>query len=398
MTHLTNLAVFAVRPTVLFLVLCFVSSHAYTQSNDELTQTMAKALLLFKAERYAEAAPYFETVVKATPDNKELRFMYGWSLVAKSKQTSDTAEAKRLSAEALVQLEAAKRLGMKEPMLDSLIALLGGASTAPPAGEQPKLTEAEKVLEQAEMQFARSNYDEAIVLYKKALSLDPKMYDAALHLGDAYLAKQDWANSETAYQRAIAIDPEQERAYRYSATPLMKQKKYDEARDRYIEAFITDPYGGMAIRGINQWAQVTGAKLGHPEVDIPKFEYRDGKPTTVMNENSTTAASKAWLAYSLARDAWYKEKFAKAFPKETTYRHSLQEEAESIRSMLASAKEQKLEHPHFVVLQKLDDEGLLESYILLAQADEGIASDHPGYLKANRPKLRQYVLKYVISK
>jgi hypothetical protein len=39
----------------------------------------------------------------------------------------------------------------------------------------------------------------------------------------------------------------------------------------------------------------------------------------------------------------------------------------------------------------------LEAYILLAQADGGIAQDHPAYLKDNRDKLRLYMVKYVVT-
>jgi hypothetical protein len=47
-------------------------------------------------------------------------------------------------------------------------------------------------------------------------------------------------------------------------------------------------------------------------------------------------------------------------------------------------------------IEKLDSEGLLEAYVLLALADDGIARDYTGYLKTNRAKLRAYVQKYVI--
>ena len=384
---------------VCIIVVCFLAAipQVVAQNDTNTQEALIKGITLFKAERYAEAAPHLEIAVKGMSDNAELRFMYGWSLIASSKQTTDPEEGKKLSAAALVQLQEAKRLGLKEPMLDSLIQLLGG-----PAAERPGppriLTEAEKALEQAEVHFTRSEYDQAIVLYEKALKLDPRLYDAALHAGNAYLAKGDFPNAEKLYQNAITIDPNRETAYRYSATPLMKQKKFDEARDRYIEAYITEPFGGMSIRGINQWADATGANLGHPKVSVPKFEMKDGKPTVNMDQTTLTEGSKAWLAYSLSRASWRNEKFAKAYPQEKAYRHSLQEEAESIRATLKSAKDQKLQHPDFVVLQKLDDEGLLESFILLALTDDGIAEDHPAYLKANRPKLRQYVLKYVISK
>jgi hypothetical protein len=48
-------------------------------------------------------------------------------------------------------------------------------------------------------------------------------------------------------------------------------------------------------------------------------------------------------------------------------------------------------------LKKLNDEGLLEAYILLARPDEGIAEDHPAYLKRERDKLRRYVVEYVMT-
>ena len=47
------------------------------------------------------------------------------------------------------------------------------------------------------------------------------------------------------------------------------------------------------------------------------------------------------------------------------------------------------------MFKKLNDEGLLEAYILLARPDAGIVKDHPAYLRANRDKLRRYVLNYV---
>jgi tetratricopeptide (TPR) repeat protein len=253
-------------------------------------------------------------------------------------------------------------------------------------------------MDQAETNFAQSKYDEALSFYEKALALDPNIYEAALYSGDVYVKRQDWENAEKSYQKAIAIDPARETAYRYSATPLMKQGKTEQARDRYIEAFITEPYSELSPRGISQWAEVTGAKLEHPKIDVPQIKSdAGGKTTIVMDENSLTEGSKYWLAYSLTRENWHKEKFAKTFPSEKQYRHSLQEEAEAIRSAVKSAKEAKSTDAKFALLEKIDNDGLLESYILLAIPDQGIAEDYPAYLKANRDKLRRYVLKYVIS-
>src|SRR4030095_2237878 len=110
--------------------------------------------------------------------------------------------------------------------------------------------------------------DDALNEYRKALLIDPKLYHAALFSGDVYMQKGDYQQAEKWYQRAIAINPDKETAYRYSATPLMKQRKFDEARDRYVEAYIAEPYNRFAISGISQWAQATNTALAHPQIDF----------------------------------------------------------------------------------------------------------------------------------
>ena len=68
----------------------------------------------------------------------------------------------------------------------------------------------------------------------------------------------------------------------------MKQKKYDLARDRYVEAIITEPYSQLS-QGNQQWAQATGAKLGHPEVDIPEVTFgADGKAVPKVSIKAAT--------------------------------------------------------------------------------------------------------------
>jgi tetratricopeptide (TPR) repeat protein len=392
----TSLCTFALRSLLSFAIALTLTSTILSQTEEEIKEALVQSLTLVNQGKYLEAEPYLAKLVQVAPDVANLRIMYGTVLLVKSKQVSNNEEAKKAAALALEQFQAAKRLGSNDSKLDELIATLGGD---PATGGPAKQNTNSSAFDQAEIKFAQSKFEEALPLYKKALEEDPKNYLAALYSADCLMQLTKYDDAEKYYQKAIEIDPDRETAYRYSATYLMKQKKYDQARDRYIEAYIAEPYGGMSIRGINQWAEITGAELGHPVVDIPEFKYDTaGKPVTVMNEKSLAEGSKAWLAYSLMRDSWHKEKFAKAFPKEAKYRHTLTEEAEALRSVLASAKEQKLSHPHFELLQKLDSEGLLEAFILLAHADEGIAEDYSTYRKDNRAKLRQYVLNYVIKK
>lgn len=371
------------------------------QTEDEVVKATAKAMLLFNQEQFAEAVPHFEIVVKAMPNEAKIRFLYGFCLLAKSKQVSDTAEAKKLSGKALEQFKEAKKLGLNEPTNDSLIAILSGQPSSGTGGSlnYSANPQAEKLMIDAESLFAQSKYDEAIKLFEQALLVDSKIYMAGTSGGDSYVAKGDWENAEKWYQKAIAIDPNRETAYRYSATPFMKQKKYDLARDRYIEAYIVEPYSSMSSRGINQWAQVTGKNLGHPDVAIPEFTFDNkGKaiPKSPIIVNDT--AMSPWLTYFTIRESWRNEKFSKAFPKEQQYRHTLLEEVESLRAVVKAAQDQKSPNKQFEILDRLDKEGLLEAFILLAAADEGTSLDHSEYLKNNRPKLRQYVSNYVIRK
>jgi hypothetical protein len=186
----------------------------------------------------------------------------------------------------------------------------------------------------------------------------------------------------------------------------MKQGKTEAARDRYIEAFITEPYSKFARGGLVQWAQMTHVELAHPAIEIPSDVTFDDKGNASISLDANALlggkddGSFAWISYGATRSAWRKEKFAKTFPGEPAYRHSLLEEVEALRSVLALAatdKKVKSLSPSLQKLKRLNDEGLLESYIVLARADQGIAEDYPAYLKANRDKLRRYVVGYVVT-
>src|SRR6185369_2237957 len=133
-----------------------------------------------------------------------------------------------------------KELGVKEPMVDALINSIPADGSS--SGSFSQNAQANELMREAEASFSRGELDAALADYQKALQLDPSIYEAALFSGDVYSQRGDFPNAEVWYQKAIAIDPNRETAYRYSATPLMKQHKYDAARDRYVEAFITEPY------------------------------------------------------------------------------------------------------------------------------------------------------------
>ena len=388
---------------LLLLTLTFAFAQPASAQTDDLEQTKQKAAALINDLKYIEAFPLLEKIVTAEPNNGEMHFYLGFALIAKANDIDvpDAQARRNMRVRARAAFVRAQQLGYDKPLVGALIASL------PPDGSEGAAfssnAAAEAIMKTAEAHFSKRELDEALKNYQKALLLDPKLYHAALFSGDVYLHKNNFEQAEFWYQKAISIDPNRETAYRYSATPLMRQRKFDQARDRYVEAYITEPYNRFTASGLTQWAQVTNTRLGHPPIDYPvTVTFKDNgdaeikmDPTALGQEDGTFA----WIGYGAARIAWRKEKFAKTFPKETAYRHSLAEEADALRSVItvaASDKRTKTLNPSLARLKKLNDEGLLEAYLLMARADQGIAQDHRAYLAANRALLRRYVIEYVL--
>lgn len=389
---------------LLALLLTMASPATRGQTNESAAELKRRASELLKETKYTEALPLLEKIASLDPDDGQTQFFLGFALIGQSTNTKDEAARKALRVRARSAFLKAKSLKFEEPRLDALIEGLP-EDGSDHAGFSSN-SKAHALMEEGEALYSQGKPDEALKKYQQALELDPKLYHAALFSGDIYLQKQDFAQAETWYQKAIAIDPNIETAYRYSATPLMRQRKTDAARDRYVEAFITEPYNRFARAGLIQWAEATKTMIGNPRIDIPTDITFDEKGDAKINLDVNTLlgpkddGSFAWLTYGVTRSSWRKEKFAKTFPNEKTYRHTLAEEVDALRSVISIAtsdKRTKTLNASLATLKKLDEQGLLEAYILIARADEGIAQDHPAFLKTNRDKLRKYVMEYVVK-
>jgi tetratricopeptide (TPR) repeat protein len=388
----------------LLVLLLFSLSLTQAQTPDDVNELKRQASELMKQTKYTDALPVLEKIAALQPNDGETQFYLGFAFIAQAINTKDDAARKALRVRARTAFVKAKSLGFEEPRLEALIkSLPEDGSDAPGFSSDNKANE---LMKEGEALFSQGKADEALKKYQQALEIDPKLYHAALFSGDIYLHKQDFANAETWYQKAIAIDPNKETAYRYSATPLMRQRKTEAARDRYVEAFITEPYNQFARAGLIQWGEATQTSLRHPDIAIPTNVTFDEKGDAKINLDANTLlggaddGSFAWLSYGVARSSWRKEKFAKTFPNEKVYRHSLAEEVDALRSVISLAtsdKRTKKLSPSLATLKKLDEQGLLEAYVLMARPDDGIAQDHPAYLKDHRDKLRRYMMEYVLK-
>jgi tetratricopeptide (TPR) repeat protein len=390
-----------------------VAAHGQQPADDS---DRARALKLYESSNFVEAVPLLEKVAAGNPNDVVVLSRLGFALYATSTAIKDKDARQAVLERARQILIRANELGDDSNL--TRVTLEALASPDPTDAPFSNLREAEKTIREGEKAFVRGELDKALAAYERALKLDPKLYEAALYAGDMYFKKGHAATDEREkyelmdkagrwFARAVEINPNRETAHRYWGDALMMgQKKREESRQKFVEAIVAEPYNRRAWVGLTQWAQVYGVTLGHPRIDVPTnvSSLKDNKMTITIDPkaiNDKVDGSSAWMFYGLTRATWATEKFAKEFPSEKSYRHSLPEEAEALGNVAGLVKQQLKEgkikqiDPMLERLVRLYDGGLLEAYVLFAHANQGIAMDYPTYRKANRDKLRRYLLEYV---
>jgi len=266
---------------------------------------------------------------------------------------------------------------------------------------------AELMLE-AQKEFSNGKLKKALDLYKQAAEADPTLYEAALFAGDTEFKRKNYDEAGTWFAKAVAINPDRETAYRYWGDALMQKGERKAARGKFVAAVIAEPYTKAPWVGLQQWANASNARLASPPITLPKQAVADEKGNVNVSVDPSSTGSPAlgaWLVYSTQPMMWRSTEFKKHYPNETVYRHSLAEEAESLRSVILVVKEQVVKEqkipedkldPTLKSLIALDNDGMLECWILLNGADRGIVQDYAAYRATHRELLHAYMDKYVI--
>lgn len=378
-----------------------------------------RASELLRQGKHTEALPFLERAVAGAPQDGELQFWLGYTRFVAAKDIKDEVARRKARVQARDSFVLAKRYGYASPLLDSALASIPLDGSDPVRfSPNPKV---EAAMGEGEAAYSRGDFDSARKAYQRALDLDPTQYYAALFIGDSYFKEgyskpkgieqtSAYAQAGEWFTRAVKINPSIETAHRYWGSALMESGKMGEALDKVVEAYIVAPYDRMASQGLVRWAQMNGvSQLSHPRIEIPANVARQGANTTLTLDPNTlgkdaTDGSNHWLTYGISRAAYPQALFAKDHPNETTYRHSLAEEARALR-MVAEAASKDLQagkikqlEPSLANLVKLHNEGLLEAYVLLGRADAGIAQDYSAYRQANADKLRRYVRQYIMQR
>jgi tetratricopeptide (TPR) repeat protein len=379
----------------------FVPLCAQTGNDDEYKAERANAMQLYNTNNHLEALPLFEELAKRQPEDRDVLLSLAACLIDHSATMEDQGAAAKERIRARGILLKAQQLGNNSTLLQNLL------QVTPEDGVVPyQADEAGKAMRAGEAAFARRDFDEAIRNYSKVLEVQPTNYSAALFMGDSYFATKKFDLAREWYDKAAKIDANRETAYRYEADMLTKNGDMESARKLAIEAVIAEPYNPITWRGLVEWARTNKLEIHRVHINVPAAPSGDdGHVNITVDPSKSPESMAAWLVYSGARINWHKEEFAKHFPNEKMYRHSLPEEAaalstaSSVLNKVTDKKKKKSEvpkDPDLALLLRLTSAEMLEPYILLSAPDEGISHDYDDYRQKNRAKLEQYMSDFIV--
>jgi tetratricopeptide (TPR) repeat protein len=399
------------------LLLSSAAPRALAQGNTSNQEERKRAMELFDQNKFADAIPVLEKLVKTSPNDVVILERLGWATLVVAGSIKDPQEREAARERAREYLLRAQKLGDTSELLRKGFEVLSGPDTAEMSFSNN--AEAERAMREGEEAHTKGDLDKAIAAYQRALQFDPKLYFAALFAGDMYFKKGYQADDPRAkkenmdkagewFARAIAIDENIETAHRYWGDALMNLGNQEEAKAKFIDAIIAEPGNRSGYVGLSQWGQRNQVRMAHPQIEIPvKLSLSGDKKLDVYFDpalRDSADGSGAWEHYGMVRAKWVADDFAKAFPNEKVYRHTLREETEALRKaaevaseLLKTGKVKSLS-PSLAALVKLTEAGLLEPYIFFARADQGLTQDYDAYRKANREKIRRYWKEFVISR
>ncbi len=360
-----------------------------------------QAFQLYHEHKMPEAATLLEKVVSKDPNDVAAHEALGVALAGRAATASDPEKARADRLEARKELLRAKELGDTSDLCRIMLAGLPESGEAPALSEKPEVN---AFLQAGEAAFAAADWQKALTAYSSAWDLDHSAR-AALYVGDTYFSLKDMDRAGEWYAKAIELEPNSETAYRYWGDALMEQGKMKEARAKYIDGVVADPYQAASVAGLRKWLTRNKVEFKKIPITLPQGPSvdKDGKKTITVDASmlDKSDAAAAWLTYSATRGVWQEGQFLKTFPQETSYRHSLAEEVDALGTVvliyhqLAGDKPRKKD-ASLELLEKLTNDGLVEPFILLMHADAGIAKDYSAYRDAHRDKLVAFLDQYLV--
>jgi tetratricopeptide (TPR) repeat protein len=381
------------------MCLCLAVASASAQDDEA-----ARANTLFTEGKRLDALPLYEDLARTHPKEWLYAERLADCLDAEALQVSDPAELKAVRTRERDEAKRAVELGATAEYVKMMANIDPNApiviAPASPGGA---------LLQEAEKAYSVGDFETAMAKYTAAAEADPKLYEAPLYAGDTAYMQKDLKTAAQWFARAIAINPDRETAYRYWGDAILKYGDDPAAaREKFIDAIVAEPYSRLAWQGLRQWGQIEKVELTEPEIERPAGPVVDPKkPGNItinvdadQTDDKQHPGASAWTIYAMIRAGYRGDEFKKDYPDEKEYRHSLKEEDAALSAVAAIVKEGKIAPDKLDEslrnLIALNDAGMLDCWILISGADDGIQRDYTAYRKDHRQLLHDYLERFVV--
>ncbi len=387
-------------------VLAFFSAKSVVMAqltSDEM-KIYKKCEKLYKKKKYSEAATKFQPVMQEHMDKCNV-----WAAYLKYKQaeyvTSKTMnvtvtgiDANSALVESLNQIfkdmPKQKYIGaLKSSVLfceENDIAHIHLRSLIIDKRNNPDTGLDDKAWEnygKAEEYFGQKNYDESIKYFKKALQLEPGFYSAKVHMGDCYYAKMNYKKAAEIFAEAIAAHPNMLEAHKYLADAYDKMEENAKAQNAILEGIKCYPSPEMFHR--------LGKALGS-ESAFNRGWIARGADINTFSKNlylETVEPEGAWKTYANAKDeiSKFTDSLYGIINKENSLTKSKYMEVYCWEKMLQNTKDKEFDYA-----KKMQSEGFLECYVLIAMFHVDLYDQQQDFVKSNPEKVQQY-LEYLVK-
>jgi tetratricopeptide (TPR) repeat protein len=241
------------------------------------------AFELFREGKMVDAMPLLEELAAKNPQDVAVTEYWGAAVLGYAQTLTNPELKKKSRARARTILLQAQALGDQSDLLRTLLRDLPEDGSFAAYSDKKEVDEA---MQQAEADFARGDLEKARQAYMRAYLLDPSNYYSALFIGDTYFQQKQAAFAAEWFLQATRIDPNKETAFRYWGDALLAAGRLDEARSKYIEAIIADPYNQTSWNGLRNWLNRSKSNLTWIRLkDGVAVELKDGKTNITLDSS-----------------------------------------------------------------------------------------------------------------
>lgn len=295
------------KPLFAGLLSIALHAHAAVLPNEAAQPLMSEGNLAVVKGQYQLALEKYSLAMKADPAaSLPLASIAHVLYLAAEQASGEQADNLRRQAEGAARQ--ALRLGADDPIAQEVLRQLDDRQPPPLHKASP---EAWKLMQEAEILYQSSQYDQARAKYEAAAQADPQYSPAWVYAGDCFYSQKNYAEAEQRFRKATEVEPLNGQAWRFLSDALAWQGKFAAADEVLVKAIAAQPsqrpsWNKLANLRARAGTPLTALKLEPKAFSV--FDNATGKFKLNVNPDASDKGSAdlaVWMSLALS-DASYR--------------------------------------------------------------------------------------------